>query len=78
LFFDNRKPLLVAKTLVEFEELLQEHGFIRVHKTHLVNLNHVTAYIRNDGGRIVLSNGDEVAVSRRRKEFVNERLKKVW
>jgi two-component system LytT family response regulator len=78
LFFANRKPLLVAKTLIEFEELLQEHGFIRVHKTHLVNLSHVTAYIRNDGGRIVLSNGDEVAVSRRRKEFVNERLKKVW
>ena len=74
LFFDNRKPLLVAKTLVEFEELLQEHGFIRVHKTHLVNLKHVTAYIRNDGGRLVLSNNDEVAVSRRRKEFVLERM----
>jgi two-component system LytT family response regulator len=75
LFFANRKPLLVAKTLVEFEELLQEHGFIRVHKTHLVNLNHVTAYIRNDGERIGLSNGDEVGISRRRKEFVVERLK---
>ena len=74
LFFDNRKPLLVAKTLVEFEELLQEHGFLRVHKTHMVNLNHVTAYIRNDGGRIVLSNGDEVAISRRRKELVLERM----
>ena len=75
LYFDNKKPLLVARTLIEFEELLKEHRFIRVHKTHLVNLNHVTAYIRNDGGRLVLSNCDQVAVSRRRKEFVNEQLK---
>lgn len=76
IYFDNRKSLLVAKTLVEFEELLKEHRFIRVHKTHLVNLNHVTAYIRNDGGQLVLSNGDKVTVSRRRKEFVLEQLKK--
>lgn len=74
LYFDNKKPLLVSKTLIEFEELLQEHQFIRVHKTHLVNLNHVTAYIRNDGGRLVLSNGDNVAVSRRRKNEVVEKL----
>ena len=47
--FPDRKPILVAKTLVEFEELLAEHGFIRVHKTHLVNLKHVTAYIRDNG-----------------------------
>ena len=75
LFFENKKPLLVAKTLIEFEELLQEHNFIRIHKTHLVNLKHVTAYIRNDGGRLVLSNGDEVAVSRRRKDFVLNQLR---
>jgi two-component system LytT family response regulator len=75
LFFDNRKTLLVARTLIEFEELLQEHQFIRIHKTHLVNLNHVTAYIRNDGGRLVLSNGDEVGISRRRREFVIQQIR---
>ncbi len=73
--FPDKKPVLVAKTLVEFEELLAEHGFIRVHKTHLVNLKHVTAYIRDEGGSIILSNGDRVTVSRRRKDMVRERLK---
>jgi two-component system LytT family response regulator len=65
----------VAKTLVEFEELLAEHGFIRAHKTHLVNLKQVTAYVRTDGGCLILSNGDQVAISRRRKDLVKEKLK---
>ena len=75
IYFEGNKHLLVAKTLVEFEELLQEHSFIRVHKAHLVNLIHVVAYIKSGGGMLRLSNGDEVAVSRRRKEQVLNRLK---
>tara|TARA_R110002050_G_scaffold165874_1_gene296339 strand:- start:172 stop:924 length:753 start_codon:yes stop_codon:yes gene_type:complete len=74
LFFDNRKPLLAAKTLVDFEELLREYQFIRVHKTHLVNLNHVASYMKNDGGQLILSNGDAVQISRRRKEMVIRQL----
>ncbi|TKG96537.1 response regulator transcription factor [Puteibacter caeruleilacunae] len=68
--FQNRPPLLVAKTLVEFEELLSEYQFIRVHKTHLVNLNQVKAYIKNDGGYLLMENEDNIAISRRRKESV--------
>ena len=74
-YFQENKHLLVAKTLVEFEDLLQEYSFIRVHKTHLVNLKHVVAYVKTDGGLLQLSNGDSVAVSRRRKEFVQKMLK---
>ena len=44
-------------------------------KTHLVNLKQVTAYIRDNGGSLILSNGDQVAVSRRRKDLVKEKLK---
>lgn len=76
-YFTDRKPLLVAKTLIEFEELLADYQFIRVHKTHLVNLNHVTSFTKNDGGILFLSNGDSVGISRRRKEFVLNRLKEI-
>lgn len=75
LYFTGKKPLLVAKSLVEFEELLADHGFIRVHKSHLVNLNHVASISKNDGGTLVLSNGDSVLISRRRKDFVTSCLK---
>ena len=75
IFFADRKPLLTAKSLIEFEELLAEYGFIRVHKTHLVNLSQVSSFTKNDGGVLFLSNGDSVGISRRRKEFVLEQLK---
>ncbi len=75
IYFEGKKQLFVAKTLVEFEELLQEFQFIRVHKTHLVNLKHIVTYLKKDGGILQLSNGDQVAVSRRRKEFVKRALK---
>lgn len=75
IYFADRKPILTAKSLIEFEELLAEYGFIRVHKTHLVNLNQVTSFTKNDGGVLFLTNGDSVAISRRRKDFVLEQLK---
>lgn len=74
-YFEGNNHLLVAKTLVEFEDLLKEYSFIRVHKTHLVNLKHVLVFVKTDGGVLQLSNGDEVAVSRRRRELVLEILK---
>lgn len=75
IYFVNDKHLLVAKTLVEFEDLLEEFSFVRVHKGHLVNLKHVTAYAKTDGGILHLSNGSKVSVSRRRKDDLLKRLK---
>jgi two-component system LytT family response regulator len=73
LFFIGKKPMLVSKTLKEYEELLAEHGFIRVHKSHLINKKHVVNYT-NDG-QLVLADQSKVEVSRRRKEEVMEALK---
>jgi len=75
IYFEEGKHLLVAKTLVEFEDLLKEYHFIRVHKAHLVNIKHVVAYLKTDGGILQLSNGDKVTISRRRKEIVMNSLK---
>ncbi|MDB4584449.1 LytTR family DNA-binding domain-containing protein [Draconibacterium sp.] len=75
IYLEENKHLLVAKTLVEFEELLQEFAFIRTHKSHLVNLLHLNSYVKTDGGMLQLSNGEKVAVSRRRKEQVQKMLK---
>ncbi|WP_167617345.1 LytR/AlgR family response regulator transcription factor [Maribellus sediminis] len=75
IFLKNSERLLVAKTLIEFEDLLREYQFIRTHKSHLVNLKHVTAFIKTDGGALKLSNGESVAISRRRRETVVEELK---
>lgn len=77
LYFTDKKPMLVAKSLIEFEELLSEYNFIRVHKTHLISLNHVTSFNRNDAGILIMSNGNHISISRRRKDFTISRLKSV-
>ncbi len=68
----NGKELLVSRTLKEFEEILGDHGFIRVHKSHLVNKSCVTRLDRE--GRLWLANGENIPVSRRRKHTVLREL----
>lgn len=75
IWFDNGRHLLVAKTLAEFEELLADYGFSRVHKTHLVNFNFVASFVNFGNNHLVLKNGERIPVSRRRKETVLEVLK---
>lgn len=59
---------LVSKTLKYFEDSLSENGFVRIHKSYLVNVNEVTVYKKGKGGSIVLSNGKEITVSPSRKK----------
>ncbi|HMO61934.1 MAG TPA: LytTR family DNA-binding domain-containing protein [Ferruginibacter sp.] len=66
IFFINEKPLVVAKVLHWFEENLPTDTFCRIHRTHLVNRQHITCIEANS--RLTLANGDVVQVSRRRKE----------
>lgn len=64
----NAKPLLVSRTLKEMEELLAGHSFLRVHQSHVVNLNEIVRYVRGEGGYVVMSDGTSVNVSRTRKD----------
>jgi two-component system LytT family response regulator len=71
----HKQKILASKNLSEFEELLAAHpNFFRTHKSHLINLNHVNKYIRGEGGTVVMSDGSEVEVARRRKEEFLQRL----
>ncbi|WP_108868676.1 LytR/AlgR family response regulator transcription factor [Aquimarina aquimarini] len=58
---------LVSKTLKYFEESLSSHGFIRIHKSYLVNVSKVTRYKKGKGGSVVLSSGKELSVSSSKK-----------
>jgi len=66
--FLNERKKLVSKTLKYFEEALRENGFIRVHKSYLVNVNEIVAYNKGKGGNVVLSNGKQIMVSPSRKK----------
>ena len=76
-FIKDMPRVTVSKNLKEFEELLKDQSFFRVHKSYLINLNEMKKYIRGDGGYVVMSNGDNVDVSKRKKESFLSNLSKV-
>jgi two-component system LytT family response regulator len=75
-FFSNNEKLLVSKTLKDIDETLEDSGFCRVHHSHLINLNHISKYVRGDGGYVIMSNGDTVNVARNRKDIFLESFSK--
>ena len=71
--FSNHKPILISKTMGEYEEILSDHGFIRIHKSYLVNKKHITKLDRE--GMVWMIDGKALAVSRRRREALSALLK---
>jgi two-component system, LytTR family, response regulator len=74
LFLKDKQKITVAKTLKEFEELLSDYNFYRVHNSHLINLAYIKKYNKGKGGSIFMSDHSEVEVSSRRKEGLLKRL----
>jgi two-component system LytT family response regulator len=73
-YYSDKSKLVISKTLKEVEDLLQPYGFFRVHHSHLINLQHVSRYVKAEGGYIEMCNGAQVPVSRQRKDFVLDLL----
>ncbi len=74
-FLKNGERIIASKTLKEFDELLSDYNFLRVHQSHLINLNEVKSYIKTDGGYIKMKDGSTVSIARLRREMVLEKLK---
>lgn len=72
-YVSGNRQFIISRTLGEYEELLTPYGFIRTHKTHLVNQTFIS-FIDHDGF-IVLKDSEKIEVSRRRKEEVMKRLR---
>ena len=68
------KKLLVTRSLKDIEETLEQHSFIRVHRSWLVNLNEIEKYIKGDGGYLVMSDGSSIDVARNKKETLLKKL----
>jgi two-component system, LytTR family, response regulator len=73
-FLNDKRKLIISKTLSDIEELLPTEHFQRIHHSTLVNLSHVTHLFKTDGGFLVLDNGEKLAVSKSKKESLMARL----
>ncbi|HEY5125561.1 MAG TPA: LytTR family DNA-binding domain-containing protein, partial [Ignavibacteria bacterium] len=69
----EKKTLTVSKTLKEFEDLLPEESFFRIHKSEIINLKFLEEYSNLDGGIVTLKCGSKINISRRRlPEFIEK------
>ena len=70
----NGEKYLVSKTLGDVQEMLESRNFLRVHRTYIVNLDHIKRLVKGEGTYLILSNGANIPVSRQQKERLLERF----
>ncbi|KGL63203.1 LytR/AlgR family response regulator transcription factor [Polaribacter sp. Hel1_85] len=74
-YFKDKSKILVSKTLKYYSDMLNTHGFLRVHQSHLINKSQIKEFIKSDGGYIILKDASNIPVSVRKKgdviEFLN-------
>ncbi len=73
-YLADKTNVLVSRTLKEYELLLGDHDFVRVHNSSMINLLHVKEYYKGKGGTILMADGMEIEISVRRKQFLLEKF----
>ncbi|MBC7536096.1 MAG: LytTR family transcriptional regulator [Ferruginibacter sp.] len=74
LFLKDKRKIIASRSLKEMEEILEDYPFIRVHHSHVVNINEVEKYIKGEGGYLIMSDGSSVNVSRSKKDLLLKKL----
>ncbi len=69
-FLSSGKKILVSKTIKIFDEMLAPHGFMRVHQSHLINLNFIIHYDKQNGGFLTLSDNSTIPVSNTKRQLL--------
>jgi len=76
LYFCDGRKMLVCKTLLAVESLIGNPLiFVRIHRSHTINLNRIQQYIRGKGGYVKMENGQQWEVSVSRKKYFMDALK---
>ena len=72
IYLENAVNHVSSRSIGDYETLLNSMGFFRIHHAHLINLVHIKEYLRGEGGSVILTNGVELDVSKRKKkEFLD-------
>ena len=74
IYTSDGKKHVISRTLKEYEDLLADHNFFRIHNSHLINLGSIKKYVRGEGGYVIMNNDVTLDVSKRKKEAFLTRL----
>jgi len=76
--FTGRDRYVASKTLKAFEQRLLETCFLRVHRSHMINIKKVKAYKRGTKSSLVMDNNLEFEVGQSRKQAVLALIRKIF
>lgn len=76
-FMADKSRIMVSQTLGDYEDLFNEYGFIRTHKSFLINLQFIKRYEKGEGGKIILNDNTNIPVATRKKEQVVQLLSRL-
>jgi two-component system, LytTR family, response regulator len=71
IYLDSGDELLISKTLKSVDQTLSRHGFLRIHQSWLISPNYLKSYHRQDGGYVIMQDGQRIPVSSRKKELIH-------
>lgn len=74
IFLKDKRRILVSRTIKEYDEMLTDYNFFRIHQSHLINLHYLKNYTRGRGGYVELTDGTTLDVSARRKSEFLKRM----
>jgi hypothetical protein len=73
-FLSNKNKIIVSKKIAEFERLEQVGNFMRIHRSHVINLERIQKILKQDGGTVIMDNGDELSISSDKKSVLLEKF----
>jgi len=76
-YLNSGKKILVSRTLKDYETMLNGHGFFRIQQSHLINLEYLDRYDKQQGGAIIMKDGTSVPLSPAKKEQFFKLLEKL-
>lgn len=71
----STNKIVMSKTLKEYENILPQDIFIRVHRSHIVNINYISRIIKHSYFYILLKNNTEIPVSPKKKSLLLKLIK---
>ena len=76
IYLKNNKKILVSKPLKEYDDLITDEGFLRIHQSYLINQNEIQSFNKSQQ-TVTLCNGIVLPVSSRKKEMVINHIKQI-
>lgn len=73
-YLANGERILISRSIKEYADLLKPLGFLRTHQSHLVNAAYVKSWVKEDGGILLLNNGEKIPVSKPNKTAIQQSL----